>query len=761
MVVQGQEGSFLFLGIPCPALLIPARSSPGILREQPAPFTSLHWHGACSGIRVSTRKEPVISRRALWLLFLIELVLSGITPTEGQEEHQRPCGLQASPRVAQSASGVGGKYLTASGTLKVLIVFVSFPDDETPHPYWPAHAPPLYMDEFIDPDTSTHTHSALSLTDYFQEMSLGQFHVVGKSLWVETPHSQTEYLNGSYGRANWSVLQERVDSLVDFSQYDNWTNSGPYENTHTPDGLVDMIIMVWRTTLFEYLGEASLGYKTGFTVDGKRIEMGFPEHYEDPVGSGVTCEYPYGDDPVRLRRTAAHELGHWLLGGPHPYNGTTLEGKHQYWGLLCAGQRVSSCVNAYEREQLGWIVVPELPPDGTTLLKDYCTTGAARKYHPPNGEVMEYFYFENHQLLSIFDDVTVNPDDRGIWILHQQGPYVEMDNLRIRPSDGSWNWESPGITTACGSSATPLFSREDPNVLTGLSHRDQIPTPTSAVNWMLAYQDPAGNIQCGWIFAGEGFRGAFNRLDPLFSPFTNPNSNTWSNQPTAFALEVVDDSAGFITVRTFSQVLEAPPASRFLGRDPSIPEAAGGPLPLAWGTQWLEGQPLEEDVISSELQRKIGDIGEWTKVYEGAAMSWSDQSLVYDSSGSIRVLFRVRVRDAQMQYSGWSNVFESKAQAPTAASSRPELPLYDRLEENYPNPFNASTVIRYDVAQTEIVKLVIYDLLGRQVEVLVNGTQIPGRHSVRFSGVSLPSGIYFSRLTAGGSIQTKKMILLR
>lgn len=83
------------------------------------------------------------------------------------------------------------------------------------------------------------------------------------------------------------------------------------------------------------------------------------------------------------------------------------------------------------------------------------------------------------------------------------------------------------------------------------------------------------------------------------------------------------------------------------------------------------------------------------------------------------------------------------------------------LGQNYPNPFNPTTLIRYDIPETREVRLVVYDLLGREVAVLVNEKQGPGSHQVRLIADGLPSGVYLYRLTAGSFVQTKRMVLLK
>lgn len=685
---------------------------------------------------------------------LMALLLAAASSTAGNLHEGIPqCGTRVEPHHLRQPTDVGGRHITAQGVLRVLLVFASFPDDETPHPYWPARNPPLFMNQFIDPDTATRSQSAFNLTNYFRQMSMGKFHLVGDALWVESARSQEEYRTGAYGRANRNVLEERVDALVDFALYDHWTKQADHVHVNIPDGQVDMIIMIWRTAMWQFFGEASLGYNAGFVLDGKRIEMGFPEYLPSPLGSGVTCQYVYSDTPRRIMQTMVHEVGHWLLGGPHPYHGESPQGKHNYWGMLCNPLRTASCANAYERERLDWITVPEIVADTHLILSDYLTTGSAYKYRPPNGEPAEFFYFENHQRLSVFDDVTINPADKGIWILHQQGPYMELDNLKIRPSDGMWKWENPGTSTACFSQQLPVFTRGVPRTHTGVSHRSQIPMATSLVNWMRVLKGNPAAIQCGVFYAGERFNGAFGSHSSLvFSPFSNPNSNTWSRQPTSFSLEIVRDSVGTITFRRHSNPLNGSPARRYLGNDPTVQGIPPGMIALAWGSQWPEGQLIEPDVNLSQLERQIGTGGNWISVYEGSDLSWIDGSIPYDTNGRVPVFFRVRVRDTDGHYSVWSDTFKTATSTNAVFPTQAEhLPVRFELRPNYPNPFNPSTVITYAVPAASRIRVTVFDVLGREVRLLVNGTVQAGLHRTLWdgnneNGMNAASGIYFCRL---------------
>jgi hypothetical protein len=90
------------------------------------------------------------------------------------------------------------------------------------------------------------------------------------------------------------------------------------------------------------------------------------------------------------------------------------------------------------------------------------------------------------------------------------------------------------------------------------------------------------------------------------------------------------------------------------------------------------------------------------------------------------------------------------------------IPQVFHLSQNYPNPFNPTTKINYDIPQNSIVKLTIYDIIGREVIKLVNNEfKQPGRYVVEFNGTNLASGVYFYRIEVGDFIDSKKMVLVK
>lgn len=84
------------------------------------------------------------------------------------------------------------------------------------------------------------------------------------------------------------------------------------------------------------------------------------------------------------------------------------------------------------------------------------------------------------------------------------------------------------------------------------------------------------------------------------------------------------------------------------------------------------------------------------------------------------------------------------------------------LSQNYPNPFNPKTKINYDIPNNSYVKLIVYDILGREVIRVVNNEfKQPGRYMVEFNGTNFASGVYFYRIEAGDYVNSKKMVLVK
>jgi hypothetical protein len=102
-----------------------------------------------------------------------------------------------------------------------------------------------------------------------------------------------------------------------------------------------------------------------------------------------------------------------------------------------------------------------------------------------------------------------------------------------------------------------------------------------------------------------------------------------------------------------------------------------------------------------------------------------------------------------------------KGSTVVGVEARTQLPLTFALEQNYPNPFNPSTMINYQLPTANMVSLKIYNLLGQQVETLVDERQPAGKYEINFDASKLASGMYIYRIQAGSYTVSKKMLLLK
>ncbi len=120
-----------------------------------------------------------------------------------------------------------------------------------------------------------------------------------------------------------------------------------------------------------------------------------------------------------------------------------------------------------------------------------------------------------------------------------------------------------------------------------------------------------------------------------------------------------------------------------------------------------------------------------------------------------------RIWDVFMQHEAIQRGISLAGFEPVVTAVEPESPQPTLLLENYPNPFSSRTEIHYHLSQTGKVRLAIYDLLGREVSVLVDERKTPGEYAVTFEAGSLPSGLYFYRLSSPAGTRTGKMVRVK
>lgn len=145
--------------------------------------------------------------------------------------------------------------------------------------------------------------------------------------------------------------------------------------------------------------------------------------------------------------------------------------------------------------------------------------------------------------------------------------------------------------------------------------------------------------------------------------------------------------------------------------------------------------------------------------------SWKKDSIdLQGSSSATAVRFRLKSDGANQANGILIDDIEVVGVTPITGIEKNDpvvTPKNFALLQNYPNPFNPTTTIEFSIPKSSIVNLKIFDLLGREVAVLVNEQKPPGTYTVQFDGSRLASGVYFYRLQAENFVQTKKFVLLR
>lgn len=154
------------------------------------------------------------------------------------------------------------------------------------------------------------------------------------------------------------------------------------------------------------------------------------------------------------------------------------------------------------------------------------------------------------------------------------------------------------------------------------------------------------------------------------------------------------------------------------------------------------------------LRRAVGS-EEWVVVgyIEGKGTSTEKNSYAFIDNSVTTGKYNYRLK--QIDFDGTSMVYEMSGEVSF------DMPVDFELSQNYPNPFNPETKIRFSLPTAENVVIKIYDITGKEVKTLVNTRMDAGRHSVNFNAEGFSSGVYLYKMTAGGFVSTKKLVVIK
>jgi M6 family metalloprotease-like protein len=449
---------------------------------------------------------------------------------------------------------VGGKHLPTTGTVRVLVVFAQFKDDQQDpsNPNWPLNQLPAWSHQLFATEQST-SYPAWTVTDYYFQMSNGRYHVLGDVYpnLVTTMLTSDEYAQSGmdFGSINREILS-RIDGDVDFARYDRWgimRYNGSVFMREGGDGTAEMIMVIFRsipsktfgtTTVRTALGYqwsaiALLGYSGQYVSnEGITVKGGFP-------GSGITVTNGLMYAHAKVVAILAHEYGHYLFEVHH----------FQTRGGLGLMGGSGPAMNAYERARLGYITLRDITFDQIQELGDYVTTGVAyRILVTPD----EFFIVENRQRISIYDGLgergeEVKPYGKGIYIFHVNGE--SENNLDVESAAGNWDWTvqkwfpNPWAPSAL----LPLIVKSAPNPY-GQDAFDGF-----TINGTMYFKDfapAAGRDTVVWTAASQGSADdAFTvEGNNTFAPWTNPNSNRVNGMPTGIVVRLLHQEGDRIRV---------------------------------------------------------------------------------------------------------------------------------------------------------------------------------------------------------------------
>ena len=178
-----------------------------------------------------------------------------------------------------------------------------------------------------------------------------------------------------------------------------------------------------------------------------------------------------------------------------------------------------------------------------------------------------------------------------------------------------------------------------------------------------------------------------------------------------------------------------------------------------------------QDVTLYAIWRKIKGVGEsqagW--VYRGTTSFTDYQYKQHNNGGTTDMCYTVRAfysPSGIWNDPGWLSIkgdwqgLEKNKNNTISMNVSKEIPTEYKIN-NYPNPFNPTTVINYQLPKDGFVTLKVYDILGKEVTTLVNENKNAGYYKVNFDAGKLTNGVYIYRISSNNFVQSKKMILMK
>ena len=503
----------------------------------------------------------------------------------------------------------------------MLFVFIQFPDETTNADFWQIGQPPVFMEKFLVKDKNItesfwNNYRDSSLSDYYQEVSKGAFHVNGEARHLIMDYNWSHYQSMSYGYDTLLVeiyTKLRNDTTINWPKFDQWSRND-VNNRYmlTKDKYLDMIGLFFRHIFgSDFIGiSGSAGYvplsgPVDFVVYANGNDTIKINRNISKLGSGFVVKGNKG--PLGYNRAfgiAIHEYGHYLFANNHSYSGLmTSNGGISLNDLFMSG---------YEKYKLGLldIVTVDFDNQNTYVLGEISGRyGTPQLLKVPINNT-DFFIIENRRKISQYDvymlgDTSQNDPFRntgeygkGIYITHNNNIGLNYAGaVDIECADGLWNWSYFGTTT-------PDW---DPSQQVPVYLRTSVPSPVNndGGNWNNIYNSDGVSV-CAWFSLGKrhiqinslpGIDRLFTNereywtsreiwgdrwdawnigYNEIFSPYSNPNTKSYYNNHSGIHIRYksFNSSTKVATIEIYkaelnsqyeNEILELMPPSRPMG----------------------------------------------------------------------------------------------------------------------------------------------------------------------------------------------------
>ncbi|MDP1677661.1 MAG: T9SS type A sorting domain-containing protein [Bacteroidota bacterium] len=312
--------------------------------------------------------------------------------------------------------------------------------------------------------------------------------------------------------------------------------------------------------------------------------------------------------------------------------------------------------------------------------------------------------------------------------------------------------------------AYPYISPTDPWINTPLPSRVNSSTPVLADNVMAKTVSPtSGGLTSvdsaqgqKHLFEGIAYRElgkhkvAFSIFSKMIAEDEEPNAaivelyNTYSES-------TKDDVYNYLKIASQGEISIAPHLlSAIHLRRGEIKEAK------AVNESIIKNHPNTEDETHAKIQQLYIALY-YEKNFDLASLLLTDIQKTENADKNIEVSIAQHALATYGNANGTKEAFSLKKESRVAE----HIPEEFDLLQNYPNPFNPTTTIAFSIPEAENVRLVVYDYLGREISILLDGFTTAGKHEIQFNASKLSSGIYLYKIISGRNVATKKMLLLK